>query len=482
MSRKIILTSIVSIAAIIGCGGLVILQTVNADEEKTSSQVAEAAVNDTLQNATHSFSNDETVYVISNADGEAQRTYIGSTLDSNFDFDNSDLPVNLEITYKLDGQKISPEDLSGKSGHIVMDFNYSSSKKYDNKFIPFLAIGGVSLDNTKFSNIEISNGRTIQNESSTIIVGLAFAGLAEDLNVDEAILPSSFEISADVTDFSLDVTYSLATNQLFNELDTNQLSNSNDLINSVNQLADATAQILDGSSDLSAGLGQLLDKSTQLATGVNNLNAGLQTLASNNDALNGGAKAVLDVTIATAGEQINASIKNQFGEAASNLLLPTLNIDNYETELNALILKLQYISQQQSIDLTAFIGSLNQTIAQLTNYRDFYQILDANYLPKLNEYTAGVASAAAGSAQLNDNMPALVDGISTLYNGSVTLNDGILEFKTSGIDKLVSVANDDIEPFINNLRRTIEASKTYTHYKTNSATSTKFIIKTASIK
>lgn len=39
------------------------------------------------------------------------------------------LPVNMKITYKLDGQKIDPDEIAGKEGHVSIRFDYTVAKK-----------------------------------------------------------------------------------------------------------------------------------------------------------------------------------------------------------------------------------------------------------------------------------------------------------------------------------------------------------------
>ena len=96
-----------------------------------------------------------------------------------------------------------------------------------------------------------------------MVVGLAFRGLQENLNLsrDQLSIPSSVEITADVTDFSLGMTVTLACNDLFSQLGDADLG-SLDAAGSLNKLTDAMDQLLNGSSALYDGLTTLLDKSS----------------------------------------------------------------------------------------------------------------------------------------------------------------------------------------------------------------------------
>lgn len=111
-------------------------------------------------------------------------------------------------------------------------------------------------------------------------------------------------------------------------------------------------------------------------------------------------------------------------------------------------------------------------------------------------YTRGVATVATGAEELasglstiNSKTPelvnglgSLVDGMSELYDGSATLHSGLNTLKVSGIDKLVSFANNDLASFTHNARSTVAAAGSYHNFGGSDAKTVKFIVKTASIK
>ena len=99
---------------------------------------------------------------------------------------------------------------------------------------------------------------------------MAFPGLKANLEIDsdEVNIPDYVEITADVTDFSLTNTVTIATNEVFNAVDTSELDSLDDLGSSLDQLGDAMNQLLDGSSQLYDGLCTLLEKSGELVEGI----------------------------------------------------------------------------------------------------------------------------------------------------------------------------------------------------------------------
>lgn len=351
---------------------------------------------------------DETVYVLANADGTVQKIivsdWIKNTLSSDkikdvtelentenikgdekytiggdnvrvWDAQGNDiyyqgtiekeLPVNISVSYKLDGKPISPDELVGKSGKVTIRFDYKNNQyetvkingKDETIYVPFAMLTGMLLDNNTFTNVEVSNGKVINDGDRTIVIGLAFPGLQENLGIDkeEFEIPSYVEITADVTDFSLGITVTVASNTLFNEIDTEKIDSISDLSDSMTELNDAMTKLLDGSSSLYNGLCTLLDKSTELVKGIDQLadgvaklkngaysldegakklsdgatalSEGLNTLSANNDKLNGGAKKVFETLLSTAEKQLKEA----------GLSVPTLTIDNYASVLNDVI-------------------------------------------------------------------------------------------------------------------------------------------------
>ena len=275
-----------------------------------------------------------------------------------------ELPVGLSVRYYLDGKSVSPEELKGKSGKVTIRFDYEN-RQYETVqingvnqriYVPFAMLTGMILDNDTFQNVQITNGKLVNDGDRTVVVGLAFPGLQENLNLsrDDLSIPDSVEITADVTNFSLGMTVTLACNDLFSQLGDVDLT-SLDSTSALDQLNGAMDQLLSGSSALYEGLSTLLDKSGELVSGVEelaqgaaaiksgadsvddgaaqlkaglaDLSSGLNTLSANSETLNSGAKQVFNSLLETAATQIRAK----------GLNVPDLTIENYAEELNTLI-------------------------------------------------------------------------------------------------------------------------------------------------
>lgn len=336
-------------------------------------------VSDWLKNADDAatLSDKTSLENVENIDGDETFTFSGNDI-CTWDANGNDiyyqgtstksLPVDMRITYQLDGKPISAQELAGKSGRVTMRFDYTNNEtatvtidgKKETVSVPFVMLTGMILDNSTFTNISVTNGRLVNDGSRCIVMGVALPGLRENLQLSNAKLtiPDYVEITADVTNFELTTTLTLATNSIFNKLQMDKISDLDSLNDALNDLLDASLQLVEGSSDLSEGLDTLLEKSGELSQGIDqlltgsqqlsdgasalnagvgqlsqgmeSLNSGLQTLAGNSQTLNAGARQVFDSLLAMADSQL----------AAAGLNAPKLTIDNYNATLNSVLANL----------------------------------------------------------------------------------------------------------------------------------------------
>ena len=170
------------------------------------------------------------------------------------------LPVDLKVSYELDGKPVSAESLAGKSGKVTIRFDYTNNQ-YENVsidgkntkiYVPFVMLSGLLLDNGIFTNVEISNGRIINDGDRIIAVGFALPGMQENLNLsrDKVDIPDFVEITADVKNFALGNTLTVAANSIISDLDVSKLDSADDLQASLTELSSAMSKLLEGSSEL----------------------------------------------------------------------------------------------------------------------------------------------------------------------------------------------------------------------------------------
>ena len=140
----------------------------------------------------------------------------------------------MQITYKLDGEKVAPKDIVGKSGKLEMTIKYSNTSKKQvtvagekkDIYTPFLMATGMILPVDKFDNIDIDNGQVLSEGENNIVIAYGMPGLFESLDLKNVDLgddvdvdtdelndkiTDSVKITADVKDFSMSQTYTVAT-------------------------------------------------------------------------------------------------------------------------------------------------------------------------------------------------------------------------------------------------------------------------------
>lgn len=197
---------------------------------------------------------------------------------------NADLPVSMKVTYYLDDQEISPEELAGKSGRVKVMYNFENLSPETVQFegesidtyVPFLTVTSVSMPMDSFSNVEPLDGSIAVKEFGDryFMLGVTSPGTMEALNfsilgLDEYVkVPSSFGFVADVTNFHMPATVTCITPHILDMLDLDWVKTKDDMAAKVDELVDATKQIVDGSNQLSDGTGQLSDGAKQFYTGL----------------------------------------------------------------------------------------------------------------------------------------------------------------------------------------------------------------------
>ena len=245
------------------------------------------------------------------------------------------LPIDVKVTYALDGQEAALEDIIGKSGHLTVTVNLKNNEtgtvnvngKDRTIVTPLITAVGVILGGDA-SNVTAEHGMIESAAKSSVAAFVTLPGvkdslsglLPDEVNSIEDYLQDTVTVEADVEDFTCPQvmvacatsTAALGTDNVFD------LSSINDLTDGINQLNDAMSQLLDGASQLEDGTSQLTSGVLALLDGANTLNngaaaldeglgqltTGLDTLSSNNSALNSGAQQVADGVLASANKTL----------------------------------------------------------------------------------------------------------------------------------------------------------------------------------
>ena len=215
-------------------------------------------------------------------------------------------PVTQKVTYYLDGKEISPEDLAGKSGKVKIRFDYTNTTSYTETVngekqtvsVPFAAVTGLVLGDG-FENIEVTNGKAEVSDSSSVVLGYALPGLKDSLGIKDKDLdgdvniPEYMEMTADVENFSMPAAMTFVVNASdyvsTDGIDTSDLDDMiNDLKDASTQLQDGSKTLAEGTDTLADGLSTLQSKLGTFASGVGTLQSGLKTYTDGVSTLSGG--------------------------------------------------------------------------------------------------------------------------------------------------------------------------------------------------
>ena len=211
---------------------------------------------------------------------------------------NKETPISVNVKYELDGKETDADSLAGADGHLKITFAYTNNtgkqEKVDGKNVtiykPYIVISGLMLENETASNIEVTNGQVVNDGENSIVVGMAMPGLSESLGLDELEdetdtsldidIPEEVTIEADVTDFSLLTTLTVATDDALNQLGLDDISDTSDLQDKVDELTDGSGKLVDGTSEFNDYMGQLDDSTGLLTDGADSLSTNMETLSS----------------------------------------------------------------------------------------------------------------------------------------------------------------------------------------------------------
>lgn len=319
-------------------------------EDKAQEEEAEDKLKEVLASedkSTEEAGKEETVYVVANADGSANNVIVSEWLKNKDGSDtlkdasdlkditnvkgdetftqngeeitwdakgndiyyqgttDKELPVTEKITYYLDGEEMTPEEIAGKSGKVTIRFDYTNNEKttqvVDGEehevYVPFTVMTGMILPED-YSNVEVTNGKVISDGSKKVVVGVAMPGLKDSLAIEdgdleeEVEIPDYIEITADVENFSLDMTMSVIMNDLLGSVELDEAFDLSGLEDSIDTLSDSSKKLVDGSEDLAEGLETLKSSMKEFTSGVNTLKNGITSYTNGASEINNGAAAL----------------------------------------------------------------------------------------------------------------------------------------------------------------------------------------------
>lgn len=436
------------------------------------------------------------------------------------------LPITTIVTYKLNGKSIKLDDLLGKSGNVTINIKYINNEKHGNLYTPFVITTTTMIDSNNNSNITINNGKTIENGSKNLVVGISAPGLYESLNLEELKGLDTITINYDTKSFELSNIYSVVTTKLLEDADLSKFDKLDTLYESTSKLQDNMNLICKGSNTLSQGSTTLL---TELKSSINTISKD-KSDALSDEQINGITKTTLDTINKTYTDKYKESIANSAWEEVKKSMQNSSDktVEGYvkEAVTNAVT---NYIETNYKEDYDKCIagqleysktGVANENllsckvIEEVKNSNEVKLITQAvlsassSVANKTSMYVAenvsksvsvntSVETAKKTATMVSENVSKnvsnavkdtilknTVSSLNELYTGISKLDNGIKELDTSlntyneqGISEISNIVNNNVKTLSNNVKELTKLANNYKSYggsKTNG--STKFIM------
>lgn len=359
-------------------------------------------------------------------------------------------PVTQKVTYYLDGKEISPEDLAGKSGKVKIRFDYTNTTSYTEKVngekqtvsVPFAAITGLVFGDG-FENIEVTNGKAEVSNSSSVVLGYALPGLKDSLGIKDGDLdgdvniPEYMEMTADVENFSMPAAMTFVVNASdyvsTDGIDTSDLDDMiNDLKDASTQLQDGSKTLAEGTDTLADGLSTLQSKLGTFASGVGTLQSGLKTYTDGVSTLSGGLNTLGNSTgaLVDGADKLNSGA----GQLASGSATLKDGLKSYTDGASQLNTGLNQLNDNTG-SLATGVTSLNDGAKTLSD--------------GINAANKGAAGVSAGAAQLKTSIDTAKTGADSLAAGAKQVDEGVGQLTQSLSDMPETIKtniNKSLEP------------------------------------
>lgn len=434
------------------------------------------------------------------------------------------LPVNLQITYKLNDETKNIDEIIGKSGRVTINLKYTNNLphtsyingKSEKLYTPMLVTMATLIDTKGNTNFEVNNGKLVNNGLKNLVVGMSMPGMSESLGLDKSL--DEITISYDTEKFELSSIYSVITPKMVSKEDLNIFNGLDKLYSGANELSTNMKTIENGSKELANGSNllktTLSDNITALKTaeeeGICPLtdeelayikaSASAKAASKFNTETEEGLTNVYNISNeawtkvqmfmnSEAGEEMTSATSNVIknilinyfggGETGETLVqyYGACALENTDA-CNALTAAgYDYETVKTSIETP--IITLTMNLAENLTKKVAVMTAEETAKQTAGETSVLVAKEVATSARNKtiSSLETLYQGISTLDKGINDLKSGVTKYKEEGIDKLVSLVNSDVQGTESRVNKLIELSNDYNSFAgTKTDSETKFIL------
>lgn len=390
---------------------------------------------------------------------------------------NKVLPLQTKITYYLDGKLVDLKDLIGKKGNVSIKINLRNSLKNNVRiygknetiYTPFVVTSVMPLDEN-YSNISVSHGKVVSNGNRNYVVGIASPGLSESLNLDDNF--DNITVSFYTKNFNLGNIYLLSTPKFTDSLDVDVFDKAKELTSGITSIKtnmdtieEKIGLLYDGAGKLDNGLKLMLQK-------LDKAKESLSKLKSNSTLLNTNVDNIIE-ELET--QKSNLDISKYSKEIESLKTLKSNNTKYIEIlskdENNKSLVELLK-ANNNSIDRT--LNIFNEISMEVNATINKLELVIKNLKVATTKFDAGIDEFILNMDELGTKVNTLVDGISSINEGSLKLKMGISEINNKGINKLYNYSNL-ISSYSNKAEAMVALSNKYKGYSTNNASKTFFV-------
>lgn len=432
-----------------------------------------------------------------------------------------ELPINVKITYTLNDEEMSLEDILGKEGKVTIKLSFQNNTsqkvningKMENLYTPFIITAGTIIKNDHNWNVSINNGKVVNTGSKNIVVGLSASGVYESLNLDELKSLTEITISYETNKMSLNNIYLVMTPKLIEENDLTIFNKLNNIYSDMTKLQDNMNLIAQNTKELEKGALSMKNGSKNLSSSLSTVVQNLKNLQTGSTTLEQGLKTTI-ASLETAKKQIETNDQTTSLKSLKELnnknteTIQTLTKTNNSLETNYLTYKLNSLTIEQIISssydeetktklvtlkqtyegnqglitlLNTNNQAINQMITELTKiYKQLNDLLISlqNGLSKLqngaSKINTGLNTLSNGINQIYLGSKSLSDGSASLYDGTAALTKGIDKFNKEGIETL-SMTSNKIKNETDKVKELIKLGENYQGFGSNNTNDSAFV-------
>lgn len=387
-----------------------------------------------------------------------------------------ELPIKLEVTYELDGEKKTLDEILGKPGRVAIKLKYTNLSKVGNLYTPFVIAVATTLDESKVSDVRVTNGKATGNGRTIAVAAVAAPGLYESLGLKELSALNEITISYNTEKFELGDIYSVVTPKLLEDLDLNTFAELDELYASADRLSTSSKKLVDGSNELKNGVNELRMAVEQAKKQLQNSNSPLDTQTLSK--IKQTARTEAEKTVLAQEQAVRANIKQQMsaGQPSMNTLL-----NMAATQICAAQAKVPACPEEAIKSTAATLIQNTENQLMQSSITTMQQVA-----AQTAEATAEKVAMQVGSAVQNGMGQAVVSaldqllaGIGKLAEGANTLSSGMAQFDREGIQTMINFVNGKVKVTaskIDQLTKLAEDYDSYAGIADETEGSTKFIL------